>query len=127
MPLLQEEGIIHFFSCVVMLQLWPKFKNTMASGKQVQRTGWLWSTVTKENLEKKFRMNIHLWPELNQCNFQIYKLEIITFSTKLWSPKIWCHRVRQIGSLHKNIQSAAYTKTFKARVFDFLMAKGHTP
>jgi len=32
-----------------------------------------------------------------------------------------------MGSLHKNIQSAAYTKTFKARVSDVLLAKGNTP
>jgi len=32
-----------------------------------------------------------------------------------------------MGSLHKNIQSAAYTKTVKERVSDSLMAKGHTP
>jgi hypothetical protein len=69
MPLLQEEWIIHFFSYVVMLQLWAKFKNTMASCKQIQRTGWLWSAVMKENLNKKFRLNYHLWPGLNQCNF----------------------------------------------------------
>jgi len=41
----------------------------MASGKQVQRTGWLWSAVIKENLKKKFRLNNHLWPEFNQCSF----------------------------------------------------------
>jgi len=41
----------------------------MASGKQVQRTGWLWSAVTKENLKKKLRLNNHLWPEFNQYNF----------------------------------------------------------
>lgn len=58
MSVLQQEGIIHFFSYVVMLQLWAKFKNTMASGKQVQRTGWLWSAVMKENLKKKIRLII---------------------------------------------------------------------
>jgi len=60
----------------------------MARGKQVQRNGWLWSVVAKENLKKKFKLNNHLWPEFNHCNFQIYTLEIITFSTKLWSTKM---------------------------------------